>query len=54
MVGHYRDGIARCIHFFVVSGFIITTLLLREHEARGTISLRAFYLRRCFRILPPF
>jgi peptidoglycan/LPS O-acetylase OafA/YrhL len=40
--------------FFVVSGFIITTLLLREREARGTISLRAFYLRRCFRILPPF
>jgi peptidoglycan/LPS O-acetylase OafA/YrhL len=40
--------------FFVVSGFIITTLLVREREAQGTISLRSFYLRRCFRILPPF
>jgi len=40
--------------FFVVSGFIITTLLLREHHTEGTISLRAFYVRRCFRILPPF
>jgi peptidoglycan/LPS O-acetylase OafA/YrhL len=40
--------------FFVVSGFIITTLLLREREARGAISLRGFYLRRCFRIIPPF
>jgi peptidoglycan/LPS O-acetylase OafA/YrhL len=39
--------------FFVISGFLITTLLVREHEKNGTISLRDFYLRRAFRILPP-
>lgn len=38
--------------FFVISGFLITTLLLREHERTGQISLREFYKRRAFRILP--
>src|SRR5437868_12058776 len=40
--------------FFVISGFLITTLLLREHERDGGISLRNFYVRRAFRILPAF
>jgi peptidoglycan/LPS O-acetylase OafA/YrhL len=40
--------------FFVLSGFLITLLLLREHRARGDISLRAFYLRRLFRIVPAY
>jgi peptidoglycan/LPS O-acetylase OafA/YrhL len=39
--------------FFVLSGFLITTLLLREHERTGRIHLGAFYLRRTLRILPP-
>ena len=38
--------------FFVLSGFLITTLALREEEARGRLSLAAFYVRRCCRILP--
>jgi peptidoglycan/LPS O-acetylase OafA/YrhL len=38
--------------FFVLSGYLITTLLLRECDRTGTISLRAFYIRRVFRILP--
>ena len=38
--------------FFVISGFLITTLLVREHEKTGTISLREFYVRRAFRIFP--
>jgi peptidoglycan/LPS O-acetylase OafA/YrhL len=38
--------------FFVISGFLITTLLLRERERTGRISMRAFYKRRAFRILP--
>jgi peptidoglycan/LPS O-acetylase OafA/YrhL len=38
--------------FFVISGYLITTLLLREHERSSTISLRDFYIRRAFRILP--
>ncbi|WP_184693340.1 acyltransferase family protein [Saccharothrix tamanrassetensis] len=40
--------------FFVLSGFLITTLLLREQSTRGGISLKSFYLRRVFRILPPY
>ncbi|MFI5608548.1 acyltransferase family protein [Amycolatopsis sp. NPDC051903] len=40
--------------FFVLSGFLITTLLLREQDRTGRISLSGFYLRRVFRILPPY
>jgi peptidoglycan/LPS O-acetylase OafA/YrhL len=39
--------------FFVISGYLITTLLLREQEKTSAISLRSFYVRRAFRILPP-
>jgi peptidoglycan/LPS O-acetylase OafA/YrhL len=38
--------------FFAISGFLITTLLLRERDRRGTIDLRAFYVRRTLRIFP--
>jgi peptidoglycan/LPS O-acetylase OafA/YrhL len=38
--------------FFVLSGFLITTLLLRERLETGRISLRAFYARRAARLLP--
>ena len=38
--------------FFVISGFLITGLLLREHERTGTISFWGFYRRRIKRILP--
>jgi len=38
--------------FFVISGFLITTLLLEEYEQQGTISLHNFYIRRVFRIVP--
>ena len=38
--------------FFVISGFVITQLLLRETNATGTISLKSFYERRIKRILP--
>jgi len=40
--------------FFVISGFLITTLLLRERRATGGVSLRAFYVRRFLRIFPPY
>ena len=40
--------------FFAISGFLICGLLLKEYEDDGDISLRRFYLRRCFRILPPY
>jgi peptidoglycan/LPS O-acetylase OafA/YrhL len=40
--------------FFVISGFLITTLLKAEREKTGTISLKQFYLRRVLRIFPAF
>ncbi len=40
--------------FFVLSGFLITTLALREEDRTGRISLRNFYLRRVFRIMPVY
>lgn len=38
--------------FFVLSGFLLTYLLLRERDAAGTISVRRFYMRRILRIWP--
>jgi peptidoglycan/LPS O-acetylase OafA/YrhL len=38
--------------FFVISGFLITRLLLGEMESRRTVSLRGFYARRAKRLLP--
>lgn len=38
--------------FFVLSGFLITSLLAEEWERRGALSLRHFYLRRGLRLLP--
>lgn len=40
--------------FFVLSGFLITTLLLREARDYGQFSLRDFYIRRALRILPVY
>jgi peptidoglycan/LPS O-acetylase OafA/YrhL len=40
--------------FFAVSGFLICGQLLNEFRRRGRIDLRRFYIRRCFRILPPY
>ena len=40
--------------FFVISGFVITRLLIIEERDHGSISLRGFYTRRFFRIIPVF
>ncbi len=39
--------------FFVLSGFLITRILLKEKSLTGKISLRKFYIRRFLRLLPP-
>src|SRR3984885_15069386 len=39
--------------FFVLSGFLITAMLAGEHQRTGGISLKNFYSRRGFRLLPP-
>jgi peptidoglycan/LPS O-acetylase OafA/YrhL len=38
--------------FFVLSGFLITGILVREHERFGAVDLRAFWIRRARRLLP--
>jgi peptidoglycan/LPS O-acetylase OafA/YrhL len=50
-----------CVHggigvevFFVISGFLITTLMLRERQRTGSVSIRGFYGRRALRILPAY
>lgn len=40
--------------FFAISGLLITHRLLEEDAREGAISLRAFYIRRSFRILPAY
>jgi peptidoglycan/LPS O-acetylase OafA/YrhL len=45
-------GVAGVTTFFVLSGFLITTVLLEERERSGRVDLRAFYVRRAIRLLP--
>jgi peptidoglycan/LPS O-acetylase OafA/YrhL len=40
--------------FFVLSGFLITTLLLREEDRFGKVNFASFYIRRTFRIYPMY
>jgi peptidoglycan/LPS O-acetylase OafA/YrhL len=47
-----RGGFIGVDVFFTLSGFLITTLLLEEWNARGAISLRHFYARRALRLFP--
>ena len=50
--GWLRGGWIGVEVFFVVSGFLITSLLVEEREATGRIDLRQFWLRRARRLLP--
>ena len=51
-VGVARGGFLGVSLFFTLSGYLITTLLLREYAADGTISIRRFYARRWRRLIP--
>ncbi len=48
------DGQFGVTVFFIISGFLITTLLMNEEARNGIISLRNFYLKRVLRIFPVY
>ncbi len=50
--GFLRGGYLGVDLFFVLSGYLITALLLAEQQATGRIALYAFWVRRCRRLLP--
>jgi peptidoglycan/LPS O-acetylase OafA/YrhL len=52
LLGWPAGGFVGVDVFFVISGFLITGLLVREHERTGSFSLRQFYVRRIRRLLP--
>jgi peptidoglycan/LPS O-acetylase OafA/YrhL len=60
LVIFYHLGVPRVngglgvLMFFVISGFLITWLLLKEERRWGNISLKLFYTRRTLRIFPAF
>src|SRR5690242_863422 len=51
-VGFLQGGYVGVDVFFVLSGFLITGLLLSDADERGHVSLSLFYIRRARRILP--
>jgi len=51
-LGYLRGGFVGVDLFFVLSGFLISRLLVAEREATGRISLRGFWARRARRLLP--
>ncbi len=53
-VGGFSGGFVGVDVFFVLSGYLITALLVRELTSKGHISFRNFYARRVRRLLPTF
>jgi peptidoglycan/LPS O-acetylase OafA/YrhL len=53
-LGLFPGGVIVMDIFFVLSGFLITGLLLAEHDRKNKISIRDFYVGRAYRLLPAF
>lgn len=51
-LGLFRNGGNAVTFFFVLSGFLITFLLLKERDRTGNIKVKTFYLKRILRIWP--
>ena len=49
---YYRGGVINVDVFFILSGFLITNLLLDEQNREGVVSFRGFYHRRILRLFP--
>jgi peptidoglycan/LPS O-acetylase OafA/YrhL len=49
----WKFGHLGVLIFFCISGYVICRGLVREHATAGKIDIKAFYLRRFFRIVPP-
>jgi peptidoglycan/LPS O-acetylase OafA/YrhL len=52
VLGLNGAGLVGVLVFFVLSGYLITGLLLRENDRMGRLDLRQFYVRRALRLLP--
>ncbi len=50
----YFDGTLGVGVFFTISGFLITTLMLKEEDSKGKINLKNFYIRRFLRLMPVY
>lgn len=53
-LGHIVPGGSGVTIFFVISGFIITHLVLKEQKQTANFDVKSFYLRRFLKIAPPF
>jgi peptidoglycan/LPS O-acetylase OafA/YrhL len=53
-LGHVVPGGSGVTMFFAISGYIITSLLLRERDRTGAFDARDFYFRRAAKLAPPF
>ena len=51
-LGHLQGGFLGVDLFFTLSGYLITRLLLLEFANSGRVSMRAFWTRRAWRLLP--
>lgn len=52
-ISYYYSGGVGAAMFFTLSGFLITSLLLKERQRNGQINIKYFFIRRFLRLLPP-